>query len=147
MTRDTWLDIIINRYLECKPTSFDLSSVKEFRYGRDVDELIVEFKDGTKDIYDDIYQRCQHILSAEDIPDYHSQDAYKKWFAHNLDRQLYRNHFPNWRLAKSTGLSETIISQYLNAKTLPNVINIVKIVRALGIRYDDIMDPYRVYKL
>lgn len=147
MARDGWFDILISRYLECKFGNFDMSSVKEFRYGRDVDELIVEFKDGTKDIYDDIFRRYQHIASSYDIPDYYDKGEFIKFFAHNLDRQLYRKHFPNWKLARATGISEQSISYYLNGKQLPNAFNIYKIVDTIGCSYDDLMDPWKVYKL
>ena len=142
-----WFDILIDEYIEHCYGRYDPSYIKEFRYGRDVDELIVEFKDGTKDIYDGVLRIRTSIKSSDDIPDYNDEEVYRKWFARNLDRQLYRTQFPNWKLARATGISEISISLYLNGHRLPNALNIFRICSATGMSYDDLMNPWKVYEL
>lgn len=142
-----WFDIMIDRYIQTTFGKFDESKIKEFRYGRDTDELIVEFKDGSKDIYDVIFDSRRTYKTEDDIPDFDDEEIYRKWFARNLDRCLYKKQFPNWKIARETGISEQTISYYINGVRLPNARNIYKLARVLDVSYDELMDPWKVFEL
>ena len=120
---DGWFNIILDRYIQTTFGKFDKSKIKEIRYGRDTDELIVEFKDGSKDIYDAIFDSRRTYISEDDIPDFDD------------------------KIARETGISEQTISYYINGVRLPNARNIYKLARVLDVSYDELMDPWKVFEL
>lgn len=144
---DGWFNIILDDYIQTTFGKFDESKIKEIRYGRDEFELIVEFKDGSKDIYDGIFKSRRTYRTEDDIPDFDDEEVYRKWFARNLDRYLYKKQFPNWKIARETGISEISISRYINGVRLPNARNIYKLARVLDVSYDELMDPWKVFEL
>lgn len=103
----------------------------------------VEFEDGTAGEYDGI-DRCFAVRqSIEALDDMHRGNTEEKWrieFSIRLNREMKRAGYDQCSLAEDTGLTQGVITKYVNGLRIPSSYNLKKIATALGISTDDLIN-------
>lgn len=101
-----------------------------------VDELVyAELSDGYVVRYDDLDNSIRVVKRA-------GEDSTEKQvrieFSQRLNNRLRRLGITQGELAEMTGLSEVIISRYMNHKASPSYMALIKISKALDCSIDDL---------
>lgn len=60
-------------------------------------------------------------------------------FQIRLRQLMATKGFNQIRLADETGISKILINKYINGKTVPSILNLMKIARALGCTLDELL--------
>ena len=80
-------------------------------------EIVICLDNGEKYTYDFI---TRHISSLDDRLDEMDEEGYRILFGKNLRKRILRAHITQEELADRIGISQSILSRYLNGKALPN---------------------------
>lgn len=126
-----------NKYLEyvlkCDPfaTEHDVEKIVEIN---DWDLLIV-FKDGRQFLYDTFnnYHKNKFYDDVNEI----TEEQEKREFAYRLRSIMNRKQITQADLAEMIGTTQTMISRYTIGQTIPSVIVLRKIAKALNCSMDD----------
>ena len=68
-----------------------------------------------------------------------TEDQWKKTFGYNLSEMMWRGKFSRNELAEAVGLSEAILSKYVNGKAIPRVHIVERLARILNCSVDDFL--------
>lgn len=119
--------------LKCDPfaTKDDIESVTEIN---DWDLLII-FKDGRQILYDTFnnFQKNKFYNSINEI----TEEQEKREFAYRLRSIMNRKGITQEQLAEIIETSQVMISRYTTGQTIPSVIVLRKIAKALNCSMDD----------
>ena len=66
-----------------------------------------------------------------------NEDVYKKEFGRRLIRIIKRKGFTQKELSELTGISERTLTRYICGKSIPSLLHIDKIARALNCSVDE----------
>jgi DNA-binding Xre family transcriptional regulator len=69
-----------------------------------------------------------------------NDESWKRNFAERLFRRMRVMHITQEELAKLTGISQVTISKYVNAKAMPNGINLSRLARVLECSVSELID-------
>lgn len=102
---------------------------------RDISEYEIEFvlADGSAFVYDDLNKSIRKLPQDHNM----TEAEYRKEFGIRLRRMLMIKHVTQTDLSGMTGISQTIISKYINGQNTPGFYAVDKICRALGCSADD----------
>ena len=98
-------------------------------------DLLITFVDGRKILYD----RCTGYfknISYNNITEL-TDEQEKAEFAYMLRSLMARKHVTQEEMANRINTSQTMISHYMNGRTIPNVITLRKIAKVLECSMDD----------
>ena len=98
-------------------------------------DLLITFVDGRRILYD----RCTGYfknISYNNITEL-TDEQEKAEFAYMLRSLMMRKHITQEEMANRINTSQTMISHYMNGRTIPNVIALRKIAKVLGCSKDD----------
>lgn len=112
-------------------------------YEIDNAELFVELKNGQKYIFDYVtkaYRRVKPIVYDTPFVD---ENNFKKEFGIRLRAKMQQAGFTQEMLSEKTGITQPLISRYINGSVLPNAFKLIRIAQALNY---DINEFYRLPK-
>lgn len=119
--------------LKCDPfaTQDDVLEVRELNEW----DLLIEFKDGRKMIYDRFTNYHKHVFydNVHELTD--AQE--KKGFSYRLRTMMKRKWISQEEMAERIGVTQTMISRYINGQALPSVLVVRKIAKVLDCSMDD----------
>ena len=125
--------------LKCDPFAKkeDVLEIKELNEW----DLLIVFKNGTKIIYDRFTNYHKNIFydNIEELTD----EQEMKEFAYRLRTMMKRRHIVQDELAERVGTNQAMISRYINGESIPNVLTVRKIAKALDCSMDDLF--YKEY--
>lgn len=107
--------------------------VTEYQEGEPF-ELIIKLDDGTVWSYYVLDKTIRRLPSDLDIND---DNKCKREFGILLHHMMCRKGFLQNDLSEATGIPQSQLSNYINGKSLPNIINLIKITKALNCSMDD----------
>lgn len=109
--------------------------VTEYFYDHTLGELIFILRDGVTWCYEDTDNSIHRLPnSCNDMTD----DEYKSEFGRRLKKLMFRKHITQKELTERTGITQCMISRYINGRSIPTFINVDKIARALDCSVDDL---------
>lgn len=97
--------------------------------------LIAFLDDGTKLLYDSLTNSTRRLKT--DPREMTDEDMLTE-FRYRLRHIMALRGFNQLRLAEETGISQVSISKYLNGKSDPSLLNLLKIARALDCSLDEL---------
>ena len=68
-----------------------------------------------------------------------TEDQWKKTFGYNLSEMMWRGKFSRNELAEAVGLSEAILSKYVNGKAIPRFHIVERLARTLNCSVNDFL--------
>lgn len=77
-----------------------------------------------------------HLLDGSSEP---TEEQWKKTFGYNLSEMMWRGKFSRDELAEAVGLSEAILSKYVNGKAIPRFHIVERLARTLSCSVDDFL--------
>ena len=77
-----------------------------------------------------------HLLDGSSEP---TEDQWKKTFGYNLSEMMWRRKISRNELAEAVGLSEAILSKYVNGKAIPRFHIVERLARTLNCSVDDFL--------
>lgn len=98
-------------------------------------ELMITLKDGRRFLYDDIDKTVRKL--PKDSNDM-SEDECRSEFGKRLYKIMFRKGITQSELSEKTGLSQTMLSNYITGKNSPSFYNVDKIAKALECSIDDL---------
>lgn len=101
-------------------------------------ELIITFKNGTKEIFD-TFANSSHIVSHIDHND---DESMRKAFRRKLQSIMNQKWVTQDELARRINSSQPMVSRYLTGQSIPSAITMKKIADALGVAVDELYDDY-----
>lgn len=99
-------------------------------------ELVVETIDGERFLYDDLTQSVYTLASIDEVQ---TEEKFCRQFGRTLRRELLHKGMTQGDLAEATGLSQGLVSYYIQGKRSPSFYNIKKIADVLGCSIDYLM--------
>lgn len=75
------------------------------------------------------YMKCRQGCDEEPVP---NEEDWKRDFATMLGKKMRSNNVSQKELAELTGISQQLLSKYMNAKAAPGAYNLMLISNALG---------------
>lgn len=111
-----------------------LKYVESWKPGYDDFTIIINYKDGSKDIYDSVLKTTRYI--PNDFKQEEQMYDVVKWrreFGIRLHRTICVKGIPQWKLSEISGISEGTISNYINGITTPDAYNVYLLAKALGV--------------
>lgn len=126
------MQYIVDNFQEFFPTAYR-ESVRFVDNG--YEQLVIELRDRSLIIYDDFDKRLRRLerKAGEEASD----EDYKKEFGLKLRTIMRRMGETQATLAEATGISQGIISRYINGFSSPTYVNARKIAKALRCSIDD----------
>lgn len=124
---------LIANFELCFPTL--AKKVIEYTYDPSLNELIILLRDGEVWSYEDTDNSIHHL--PNDCNNM-SDDEYKCEFGRRLKKMMRRKHISQDELTERTGITQCMISRYMNGRSIPTFINVDKIARALNCSVDDL---------
>ena len=101
--------------------------------GSDEFEIIVLYKDGSKDVYDSLLKTTRYIPPRSDDEEIiYDIDKWKREFRTRLHRTIFMKGIPQWKLSELSGVSEVMISKYINGEAIPSAYVLYRLAKALG---------------
>jgi putative transcriptional regulator len=99
-------------------------------------DLLITFKNGKKFIYDTFtnYYRGVFYETVDELTD----EQEKKEFSRRLRILMKRKFITQEQLAELLGMTQTMISRYINGKALPSVLVVRKIAKILDCSMDEL---------
>ena len=91
-------------------------------------EIVLELNDGRRVTYDWLTKKCYYI-NNDDVTD---EESWRNNFAERLANKMRKKCYTQERLSDETGISRVTINKYVNAKAIPSVYNLEKIIKALN---------------
>jgi DNA-binding Xre family transcriptional regulator len=101
----------------------------------DLSSIMVDLEDGDRVMYDDVEKT---IRTLPKDPNSLSKDQCSYEFGLRLRRVMTMKGITQEELAERTGLTQTMISLYINGKNNPSFYAVDKIAKALGCSLDDL---------
>lgn len=98
-------------------------------------DLIIEFKDGKKVIYDRFTGYYKNIF-YDNIGEI-TEEQEKKEFAYRLRSLMNRNRITQEKLSEELNTTQAMISRYVRGETIPSAITLRKIAKILNCSMDD----------
>ena len=98
-------------------------------------DLIVELVDGSSIIYDDFEKTVRPLPRDSNNM---SEEECRKEFGLRLRQMLYRKGITQMAFAEMSGISQVMISKYINGKASPSLYAIDKIAKVLGCSVDEL---------
>lgn len=97
-------------------------------------ELLFEFKNGDKFVYDKVLHSFRSFY-----PDDHelTDEEWKESFSTRLYAIMKHRQMTQEELAEKVGTSQTMITRYINGYCVPSTIMLAKMARALNCSLDD----------
>ena len=96
--------------------------------------LTIYLTDGSRVLYDDISKTCRTLpASSRNMTE---QECMKE-FGYRLKSIMRGLRINQTDLSEITGISQTVISNYINGRTTPGFYNVDRIAKALGCSVDD----------
>lgn len=92
-------------------------------------EIVIVFKNGDKRIYEYITRKLRDDTFFEDVD--MEEEAWKEEFSKRLRNRMWKCGMLRWQLSNKTGISEVMLSRYMNGQAVPSLYNTKKIARAL----------------
>lgn len=98
--------------------------------------LIINLNDGRKLLYDDLTDTTRYLkdLNTNDLTD----DDMMNEFRYRLKHAMIIRGFNQNMLSEETGISQVMISRYLTGVSVPSILNVMKIARALKCSLDEL---------
>lgn len=113
----------------------EIEHYKDLKYA----EVILYLKDGSVLRFDGIENRLKRLPSnMDDMTD----EEFQIELGLRLRRAMAFNRINQEELSYRTGISQSVISRYLNGKNSPNHIVLRKLCRAIGCTYYDLEYEY-----
>lgn len=100
------------------------------------DDMLIIFKDGSKYVYD-MFNHTHRRIWYENINDL-SDDEWNFEFRMRLLQIMNRNFISQKELASQVGISEVMISRYINGHCIPSARILDKIINVLNSSYDEL---------
>ena len=104
-------------------------------------EIVVKLDNGRRMLFRWIDKSCYKVMNNEDLitlytaedydEEYIDEETWRNNFAAKLNEKIRVNCMDQGLLAERTGISQVMISKYLNAKATPSFYRIEQIARAL----------------
>lgn len=115
-------------------TEHDVAYIKELNEW----DLLIEFKDGKKVLYDRFtgYYKNVYYNNIGEI----TEEQEMREFTFRLRSLMGRKQVSQKELAERIGTSQVMISRYVRGETIPSIIMVRKIAKALGYSIDDFFD-------
>ena len=101
-------------------------------------DILIEFTNGKKVIFDK-YTGYHKNIYYDNINEL-TEEQEKKEFAYRLRSLMGRKWVTQEELAKRVNTSQVMISRYVRGETLPSILMVRKIAKALGYSIDDFFD-------
>ena len=98
-------------------------------------EVIVDLIDGSSILYDDLEKSIRVLPNNSDDM---SEEECRKEFGYRLRRIMYIKRVNQAELSARTGISQTMLSHYMNGKASPSFYNVDRICRALECSIDEL---------
>lgn len=115
------------------PTLVD--DVVKYTFDNVLEELIFVLSDGSVWCYEDIDNSIHRLPNNLNNM---SDSEYKSEFGRRMKKLMFRRHITQEELTKKTGITQCMISRYVNGISIPTFINVDKIARALNCSVDDL---------
>ena len=93
-------------------------------------EIVLELNNGRRIVYDWLTKKCYPI--SENDEDLMDEETWKNIFAERLSDKLRKKCYTQERLSDETGISRITINKYVNAKAIPSIYNLEKIIKVLN---------------
>ena len=100
-------------------------------------EYALKYSDGSCVLYDDLYKKWRYI-NCNNVEDDDYEDFYKKQFGISLKRLMWMKGITQTELSNMTGISNAVLSHYVNGKTCPSLFNADKISKALDCSIEEL---------
>lgn len=97
-------------------------------------EVTVKLRNGDHLIFDSLEKSIRRVPNFSMVM---NEDVYKKEFGRRLIRIVRRKGLTQKELSDLTGISERTLTRYTCGKSIPNLLHIDKIARALGCSVDE----------
>lgn len=97
--------------------------------------LIVNLNDGRKLLYDDVTDSTRYLNLD---PDSMTEDEIMNEFCYRLRHAMTIRGFNQLRLAEKSGISQAMIGKYLNGSSIPSILKVIQIARALKCSLDEL---------
>lgn len=97
--------------------------------------LHVRLKNGECYYYDELDQTSRILPPDSGCM---TERQIKHEFANRLRRIMWVKDITQMELSEGTGITQTMISKYLNQSAVPSFVNVVKIVKFIGCSLDDL---------
>ena len=97
-------------------------------------DILIEFDDGDISIYDSMEHTIRNLpRNSSEM----TEEECRREFGIRLRTILYRRGITQAELSSKTGISQTIISNYINGKNTPSLYAVDRIAKALGCSVDE----------
>lgn len=114
---------------------FPLIAVKAVRYYKSGDDdLIVILEDGDRVLYDDFDKTLRNLPKHSNRM---TEVECRNEFGKRLNKIMRRKGVTQLELAKMTGITQPLISSYVNCRSMPGFHKVDKIAKALKCSVDD----------
>ena len=98
-------------------------------------DIHIKLKDGSTVLYDDFDKSFRQLpMNSREM----TAEQCKIEFSSRLYRLMRRKCITQEALSEMTGITQPLISSYINGKTLPGFYNVDKIAKALGCSVDEL---------
>ena len=97
-------------------------------------ELLVERNNGSKLIYNEFHNSVRYIPKD---PHNMTEEECRSEFKYRLLSCMERYHMSQGMLSEVTGISQHVLSRYMNGVSIPSFQNLDKIAKALGCSMDE----------
>lgn len=98
-------------------------------------DLTIKLSDGTSVMYDDMEHSIRNLPRDSNAM---SERECRREFGLRLRKIMYFKNITQSDLSERTGLSQPMISNYINGRTTPSFYNADKIAKALGCSTEDL---------
>lgn len=114
--------------------NFPMMAERAVEYGlTDRMEITIWFEDGKKAIYNYFRKTVRTLHCQRSYDDNHpSEEDWKKDFATILKKRMESRNVKQKELSEYTGISQQLVSRYLNGKSVPSAYNLTILAKALG---------------
>lgn len=146
MDHDEMMELL-DEYKRERP--FAVRHIVGCRPGRDNMEIVVEWDDGSRDIFDSVFKTTRTIRPDTDIDNLPtlSETRWRIEFGRRLYRVMCACGMKQWELAKLSGTSEQTISKYVNGESTPSAYAVYRLAKALECTIDYLVNFERIYEL
>lgn len=98
-------------------------------------ELVVYCDDGDRLIYDDFDKSIRSLPPSDDVM---TEEIWRREFGLKLRKLIARKGVTQLELANMVGISQTMLSNYINGRCMPGFYIVDKLARALECSIDDL---------
>lgn len=102
--------------------------------------IIVYQEGGYKSYYDSLTNTVYNVRQRTDDSDFISDDVYAKRFAWKFRTAVYASGLSREDICDLAGISNGSLSNYMNGKKMPTIVNICKLAKILKCPVQDLID-------